>query len=141
MANKSFLGKGWAFPPEFEESSCEVSMVEEDNDIQESLNILLGTVPGERIMVPEYGCDLNKYIFEELDNTLTTFIKDLITTAILNYEPRITLNKVKIEGTEALEGIMYITIDYTIIITNTRSNIVYPFYLQEGTNIPDISRQ
>lgn len=130
----AFLGTGWGFPPAFEKSTQTVTMVSGEEDINSSLEILLSTGLGERIMQPGYGCNLKQLLFEPLDTGLKAYIKDLIKTAILYHEPRIRLDDVAL--TEKPEhGILEITVEYTVRTTNSRSNFVYPFYLQEGTNI------
>lgn len=130
--SKSFLGRGWSFPPEFSKTSEEVEMLEGDADIQSSLEILLSTRLGERIMVPNYGCNLDEMLFQSLDLTLKTFVIDLIKTAILYHEPRIEVNEINLYPDNELEGVLLIDIDYTIRTTNSRRNMVYPFYKGEG---------
>jgi len=133
--DKSFLGTGWAFPPEFNKTSKNVKTVSEDDDIKESLFILMSTYPGERTMQPTYGCELRSIVFEVLTESTITEIKDAIERAILFFEPRIDLNFIDIDTGETLQGILKILVDYTVRATNSRSNIVYPFYFQEGTSI------
>lgn len=135
--DKSFLGTGWAFPPQFDNNGS-VKRVTAEDDIRESLHILLSTTPGERVMQPSYGCDLKSQVFEEIDEEAATVIADLIKRAILFFEPRITVERISvdIENVEdQLNGIIQIFITYTIRATNNRQNIVYPFYFAEGTNI------
>ncbi len=132
---KTFLGIGWKFPPTFDKKSRSVVMVSEDKDIQESLFILLATRPGERVMLPQYGCDTTSLIFETINTTSLTFLQRLIERAIKYYEPRITLESVNISTDEMLDGKLLIDIHYTIKTTNARSNMVYPYYILEGTNL------
>lgn len=132
----SFLGRGWSFPPEFEFSG-DTHMVEKERDIHESLFILLSTTPGERIMHPDYGCGLNKLVFEPGSSALVRSIQDMVQYAILMFEPRIKLQTVDVEYSSE-EAVIYITIDYYIRQTNTRQNMVYPMYLIEGTNLQGI---
>lgn len=131
----SFLGRGWAFPPSFDTKSKKSVMAEEDEDIRQSLFIILSTTPGERIMNPKFGCDLASCVFDNVDSLAINRMKDLIRTAILNYEPRITLHEVVVDTRDSFEGIVNIYLDYTIRKINVRTNIVYPFYLKEGTNV------
>jgi len=134
--NKSFLGSGWSFPPRFSKATDGVEMSQDEADIAESIFILLSTVPGERTMNPDYGCDLQSQVFESVNNTMKTNIKDIISRAILFFEPRVRLREVKVlEADGALNGRVNITIDYEIRGTNSRKNIVYPFYLTEGTDV------
>lgn len=132
---KSFLGRGWAFPPEFSKTTKAVAMLEDEEDIHSSLEILLSTKLGERIMVPNYGCNLDELMFKPLNLTLKTFVTDLIKTAILYHEPRIDVDKINIDPTNEPEGVLLINIDYTIRTTNSRKNMVYPFYKNEGNEL------
>jgi phage baseplate assembly protein W len=86
-------------------------------------------------MLPEYGCDLTELLFSPLDLTLKTFVSDLIRTAILYYEPRINVEKINIDQVNEIEGELLVEIDYVIRATNSRRNIVYPFYRNEGTDV------
>ena len=135
---KSFLGTGWSFPPEFSHANHQNSMVSNEKDVQQSLLILLGTTPGERVMHPLFGCGINKLVYEPISKSLFTQIKDLIENAILLFESRVQLNDIHIDYNPKIEGVIYISLDYTIRIVNTRQNLVYPFYLIEATNIMGI---
>lgn len=135
MINKSFLGRGWKFPPEFNNITNQVEMVEDEDDIQDSLRILLSTDPGERIMQPEYGCGLKHLLFENIDESIITLIKHTIDKAILFFEPRIIVEEITLDAEKYYEGIILINIGYLIRTTNNRSNIVFPFYINEGTQI------
>ena len=131
----SFLGTGWSFPPEFDPDMGSIVMVSDEQDIWESLQVILSTAPGERMMFPKFGCGIRKMVFDTVNATFLTQLKELIRFSILHYEPRIILNNVSINGSDANEGLLNIQLDYTIRKTNSRSNMVYPFYLREGTNI------
>ncbi|GAB5381058.1 MAG: GPW/gp25 family protein [Aliiglaciecola sp.] len=133
-AEYSFLGKGWGFPPTFNKSAKSIDMLSDEEDIASSLEILLSTDVGERVMQPKYGCNLHKLLFEPVDTGLQAYIKDLIKTAILYFEPRIILIDVVLIP-QPLEGRIDIDIQYKVATTNTRNNFVYPFYLEEGTEI------
>lgn len=133
--DRPFLGRGWSFPPGFSNKTNQVFMVQEEEDIQESLSILLSTRQGERSMQPRYGCNLEVMLFEPLTTTLITRVSDQIKTSILFNEPRIDLNNVRINTQSINEGLVLIEITYTVRNTNSRFNFVYPFYLEEGSNI------
>jgi phage baseplate assembly protein W len=129
-----FLGQGWAFPPAFIRGLDTVQLVKAEEDIKQSLEILLSTTLGERVMRADFGADLHQQVFEPMDAAFSTFISDIISQAILLYETRIDLDSVDVD-VEPLDGRIVLTVNYTIISTNTRSNIVYPYYLNEGTNL------
>ncbi len=134
---QSFLGTGWGFPPLFIKKPDIVKMVSNEEDIKESIFIILSTTPGERIMQPEFGCDLKRLAFEINDSTLIATFDHIIYHALLNFEPRVNYINTEIINRDELDGTLYLQINFKIIITNTRHNIVFPFYLQgEGTNVP-----
>lgn len=108
-------------------------MVSDAEDIQQSLQILLSTRLGERVMQEEFGCDLLHVLFEEIDQSLINTLKRLITNAILYHESRIELNKLDISESNDKAGLLLIRLDYTIRGTNSRFNMVYPFYINEAT--------
>lgn len=131
----SFLGTGWAFPPEFDKASGVVEMVQEEEDIKQSLEILLSTSIGERVMQPLYGCNLRDYQFEPVSNTFLGFLVDLVERAILFFEPRIVVEDISITepgDIQLFEGKVQISVDYAIAGTNSRYNYVYDFYLREA---------
>jgi phage baseplate assembly protein W len=131
--NKDFLGTGWSFPPKFSRLDYTLEMVSDDDDIHESLWILFSTRLGERIMEPEYGSGLWRMVFRAMTTTLMSQMKAMVQQAILNWEPRIDVDEVKVEPDATVKGLVLIDVTYTIRKTNTRSNLVYPFYLTEAT--------
>lgn len=135
--DSAFLGKGWSFPPQFDNASAGVKMVAEEEDIRESLEILLFTAPGERLMVPLFGCGIRGLLFDGIDTSTATFMKDRISKAILHYEARIEVNNIEVDTSDSVDGLINVIIDYTIKSTNSRHNMVYPFYLKEGTYISE----
>ena len=128
-----FLGTGWAFPPAFDDRSKAALLVSAEIDIAQSLIILLGTRPGERVMQPDYGCDLRRLVFEPINQNMVTDLKDTIARAVRLFEPRVILETIIVDEGDAREGILRVGLDYTIISTNTRHNLVYPLYLSEAS--------
>lgn len=131
----SFLGTGWSFPPAFEQETGTVAMVSNVDDIKESLNILLSTSLGERVMQPRYGCDLNDYMFESLNSSVIGYIRDRVKNSILLYESRIIAERIDVtaDGSfDLIEGRFTITVEYTIPGTNSRFNYVYDYYQNEA---------
>ena len=131
-STRTWLGTGWSFPPEFNRRSRDVIMVSEEEDIRQSLKILLSTAPGERIMNPAYGCGLKLLTFENISESTLTEIQDVIDRAVLFFEPRIRVDTIEVDVENIYQGIINIRLNYTIRITNSRANMVYPFYFQEG---------
>jgi len=135
FTNDDFLGRGWSFPPSFRKEIQGVEMTEKEDDIEKSLHILLTTATGERIMEPRYGCNMEELVFESLNTTTKTLMKDKIQTAILYFEPRIDVTKIELNDTDQLEGKVLIEIEYIVRATNSRFNFVFPYYINEGTEI------
>ena len=132
---ESFLGTGWRFPPTFDATTGLTQVTSDEEDIQLSLQILLATRKGERVMQPRYGCNLDEMVFEPMTTTFKTYIREMIKTAILYYEARIDLNSVTIDDSRSTEGVILLMLDYTIRTTNSRYNFVYPYYIKEGTEL------
>lgn len=139
IKTNNFLGRGWSFPPEFNITAQSVEMTEKVDDIYKSLEILLSTRVGERVMQPKYGCNMDELVFESLDTATKTIIIDKIKTAILYFEPRIDAKKIELNTDNELEGIIVLEIEYVVRATNSRFNFVYPFYRNEGTELQFIS--
>lgn len=132
-ANTSFLGTGWSFPPTFNRETAQVSMVSAEEDIAQSLDIILTTQPGERLMRPNFGCALSQFLFEEVTQGVMTSIRGIVSDALLYHEPRIKVNQVSVAEEGRQPGLLMIKIDYIVRSTNSRYNLVYPFYLNEAT--------
>ena len=131
----SFLGRGWAFPPAFNRQTRSVELVEDEADILNSLEILLSTRRNERIMLPGYGCNPDELLFKPLDLALRTYLADQIKTAILYHEPRIDVTRVTLEESGMQDGVVLIKVEFVVRKTNSRKNMVYPFYKNEGNEL------
>jgi phage baseplate assembly protein W len=133
MSNAApFLGQGWAFPPEFTSGGRDVAMAADVEDIRQSLEILFGTRLHERIMQEDYGCNLNEFVFEETSSETLNRLEYMIKEAVLYHEVRIELNNLQISLEREREGVLLIQLDFTVPSSNSRYNMVYPFYLNEG---------
>jgi len=131
----SFLGTGWSFPPEFAAESGEVLMHADEDDIRASLRILLGTALGERFLKPKYGLDMRDLLFEPMSTTMQTYLKDRVKTAILIYESRVNLLSLELDTSGLYEGRVSIIVEYAVRATNSRYNLVYPFYLTDASEV------
>ncbi|THH39526.1 hypothetical protein E4021_11685 [Neolewinella litorea] len=136
--NDDFLGTGWSFPPEFSRASGGVNMSSGPRDVAESLRILVSTLPGERAMRPDYGAAFQDLLFASMDTTTQTEFFDRIRIALLQYEPRILVEKITLNTGFLPEGRVELLVDYRLRSNNTRYNFVYPFYLEEGSLIEQI---
>lgn len=132
IGNTPFLGSGWQFPPAFTPGGADVVMVSGVEDIVQSLQILFGTNLGERIMAEDYGSSLDEFLFEEISPGIINEIREMITEAVLFHEARIELNKLDIDQSRVGEGLLLIRLDFTVVASNSRFNMVYPFYINEA---------
>ena len=128
----SFLGTGWSFPPAFVRATGQVQMVSDEDDIDQSLRVLFGTTIGERLFDPAYGLDMHEVLFEPASTTLRAFVTDRVKVAVLFYEPRIDVLALTIDSPDPNGGVLRISLDYEVRATNSRYNLVYPFYLSDG---------
>lgn len=130
---ESFLGTGWSFPPRFSRSGA--VMVSNEADIHESLVILFGTVAGERLFEPKYGLDMHEMMFEPMSTTMRTLLLDRVRTAILIHEPRIKVITLRIDSPDPNTGQLNIQLDYEVRATNSRFNLVFPFYKTDSNEL------
>lgn len=130
----TFLGRGWAFPVTFVAGASQVSLVENENDIHQSLIILLNTTIGERVLRPDYGANMEDLLFEALNVTTATMITNRIKRAILFHEPRVKVEEIDMRP-DFQEGRVDVLVSYFIIATNNRQNLVYPYLFTEATDV------
>jgi len=130
---ESFLGTGWAFPPRFSASGA--VMVSDEDDIHESLIVLFGTIAGERLFAPGYGLDMQAQLFEPMSTTMRTLLLDRIRKAILIHEARIKVVMLTVDSPDPATGQLTIRLDYAVRATNSRYNLVYPFYRSDGNEV------
>ncbi len=136
MANidRSFLGVGWSFPPTFRREWDGIEMLVEEDAVRSSMHIILSTLNGERVMLPTYGANLQPFVFSTMNIQDQTLIEKIVKEALAFHEPRIIIGDI-VSTADQANGILQLDIAYTIITTNTRYNFVFPFYINEATNI------
>lgn len=126
-----FLGQGWKFPIGTDERGG-IALSEAEAKIKESILIILSTAKGERVMRPDFGCDIHEFTFAVINTSTLTLIASSVKEALMRHEPRIELLKVQTSTDKLAGGILDIHLDYRIRSTNTEFNMVYPFYLKAG---------
>lgn len=131
---QSFLGRGWNYPPTFRREWYGPEMLSGEKDVRSSIEIILSTVTGERVMLPTFGCNLQPHLFDTMDISTVTLIEKIVREALIFHEPRIIVDQVIVTPIQ-FEGKLDISVDYSIITTNTRYNYVFPFYVTEATNL------
>jgi phage baseplate assembly protein W len=128
---KEFLGIGWKYPVNVDKNK-KIAVSRYEEDIEESIRIILGTAKGERVMRPDFGCGIHELVFAPINTTTVSQVENTVREALTIWEPRIELDQVKASIERAAEGMLPVSIDYRVRTTNNRFNLVYPFYLKEG---------
>ncbi len=131
MTGREFLGRGWQFPVRINPHGG-LSYVSAEQDIVEALWIILSTSPGERQMLPRFGCGIHDFVFAPNSAATRGTIANAVRKALTTWEPRIDLVDVRVEAGAGEDNKLLIRIDYRIRSTNAYHNLVYPFYLKEG---------
>jgi hypothetical protein len=131
---KAFLGVGWNFPPQTDASGT-MALAVYEQDVHQSIRIILATNPGERVMRPDFGAGLNDFVFEPVSTTTMHQLQTRVQEALVNWEPRIDVQQVSVTADPVQRSLLLIDISYQIRATNTLANLVYPFYLLEGATL------
>jgi phage baseplate assembly protein W len=132
MANptKAFLGVGWSFPVKPVGGRLRYAAYEDD--VEQAIQIILLTEPGERPMLPEFGGGLRRFLFEPNSPATRRAIEHRVRNALIDWEPRIDVERVEVTPDEEQPNLLLIHVDYLVRATNSFYNRVYPFYLLEG---------
>ncbi|SRR5713101_788980 len=126
------LGSGLAFPIRIDHSGG-LAVIGHEEKVRQAIKMILSTAKGERVMRPDFGCDIHAFVFTTLDITNLTLMKSAVREALVRWEPRIEVNDVTVKPDLVREGQLQISVNYTIRQTNFQDNLVYPFYLQPGS--------
>ncbi|HEX5084989.1 MAG TPA: GPW/gp25 family protein [Blastocatellia bacterium] len=129
---RAFLGVGWAFPPQLESDGSIAEAVYED-DVRQAIRIIIFTNRGERLMRPDFGAGLNEFVFEPVSTATMALIENRVREALIAWEARIDVLEVGVTADASERNKLLIDMTYRVRATNTKHNLVYPFYLQEGT--------
>jgi phage baseplate assembly protein W len=122
------IGSGLAFPLQVDRRGG-IALARDEQDIDQAIQLILGTAPGERPMRPEFGCGVHDFVFDSIDATTVGRMEDAIREALDRWEPRIQVQSVGFDLSNADNGVLTIDIGYTVRATNTERNLVYPFYV------------
>jgi len=126
MPNDDFVGNGWAFPAAISRNGA-VRLVSGVEEIDAAIRMILATVPGERVMRPDFGCSMWEQLFAPLTASTLGLIEQAVREALERWEPRIELESVEAVG-EQSTGTVHITVAYRVKSTNDVRNLVFPFY-------------
>ena len=129
---KDFLGRGWSMPVSLDPRTGLVASVAYEEDIRQSILIILETAPGERVMRPNFGCGIHELVFTALDSTTIQRIRSVVDEALRRCEARIEVLSIKVDEDATTDGQLLVEIDYRVRKTNQVGNLVFPFYFREG---------
>jgi phage baseplate assembly protein W len=131
QSSQAFLGTGWAFPVSLDGSRA-IAAVSDEEDVRQSIRIILGTGRGERVMRPDFGAGLHDFLFAPSNFATTEALRVRVEESLIDWEPRIELEQVSVVPAADDGSRLDIEVVYRVRSTNTRHNLVYPFYLEEG---------
>jgi phage baseplate assembly protein W len=140
---KEFLGRGWKFPVAVDPTTGRIAMSEDEEDIKESIRIIIATAPGERVMRPDFGCGIHDLVFSTISRITIGLFESRVREAITKWEPRVDILKLDIstggagdgqfqDERDRRNGKLEIKLACLVRDTNTEFNLVFPFYLTEG---------
>jgi phage baseplate assembly protein W len=132
VERKDFLGRGWAMPVELDTRTGLVASVAHEDDIRQSILIILETAPGERVMRPNFGCGIHELVFSSVDSTVIQRIRSVVEEALRRCEARIEVLGVTVDEAPSDQGRLLIELEYRVRKTNQVGNLVFPFYFREG---------
>ncbi len=127
------LGKGWKYPLQLNEQN-EITLAEGEEDIQDALWIILSTAFGERLMHPDFGCGIHELVFAPNNTGTAGLARFYVEDALIRWEPRIDVEEVEVQDDPTQRELLLISISYRVRTTDSRYNLVYPFYLTRGAS-------
>jgi phage baseplate assembly protein W len=126
-----FVGRGWAFPIRTDTNGG-IALVGREREIAEAIRLIVSTTPGERPMRPTFGCRIHDFVFAPADAQTAAAIGDEVTRAVSTWEPRVVVERVDVLQAPEDQTVFYIDIHYRLRATNSRYNLVFPFYVIPG---------
>lgn len=127
------LGKGWKYPLQLNEQN-EITLAEGEEDIQEAIWIILSTAFGERLMHPDFGCGIHELVFAPNNTGTAGLARFYVEDALTRWEARIDVEEVEVQADPTQRELLLISISYRVRTTDSRYNLVYPFYLTRGAS-------
>jgi phage baseplate assembly protein W len=122
------IGSGLAFPLQVDRRGG-IALARDETDIEQAIELILATAPGERPMRPEFGCGVHDFVFDSIDAATVGRMELAIRDALDRWEPRVVVDSVEFNLDEVADGRLIIDIGYRVRVTNTMRNLVYPFYV------------
>lgn len=129
MADRSFLGRGLGFPVRTDDDG-ELQTAVGETDIEQSIRLILGTAPGERVMRPDFGCGIHERLFDSVNTRNRSLMEEDVHNALVTWEHRIDVDDVEVRVPTDREATVVVDVEYTVRSSNASKNLVYPFYLE-----------
>lgn len=127
----AFLGNGCHFPISVDGVTGRMKESSYEDNIKESIYLIIMTRKGERVMRPDFGCDIHQFLFDTVDYTMLMRMQQAVKDALLRWEPRIEEIEVKVQNQVEDDNALEISVNYRVRTTNSPFNLVFPFYLKE----------
>jgi phage baseplate assembly protein W len=128
IRNREFLGQGLAFPLQFNPRG-QIALAAGDRDIEQAIHLILSTMPGERVMRPNFGCKAWELMFAPISSETGSLMGHYVTEALGFWEPRIEVNSVEAYRDPTDDGSLLVEVQYTVKSTHDPRSIVYPFFI------------
>lgn len=128
MPQQGFVGRGLAFPLHTDATGS-MAMVEGDNGLDQAIQVIIATAPGERLMRPEFGCHVHDHVFAPITEATVGSIAFEVERAVARWEPRVDVESVEVYADDGADGLLYIELAYRVKETNDERNLVFPFYV------------
>ena len=135
MSERALLGAGMKFPPQIDPGTGRFAVSAREQSVRESVYLILMTHQGERWLEPGFGSRMMSYTFMDTSSTTVRILSDELRSLLLQQEPRIGEVEVEVDP-KALEGCLLVSVTYTVAASNTRDNLVFPFYLNAAREEP-----
>lgn len=125
-----FLGHGWRFPIALDAATGAIADARDDDKVRQSIETILRTAPGERVMRPDFGCGIHDLVFDAISGDMLGRVVNAVSSALAAWEPRIAVLGIDAQPDRDDPTRLLIEIEYRIRGTNSRFNLVFPFYVQ-----------
>jgi phage baseplate assembly protein W len=126
---REFEGRGWRFPISLDDAGA-IAEAREEDKVRQSIEIILRTAPGERVMRPDFGCGIHDLVFDTVSGAMVGRVATVVASALATWEPRIDVLNINPQQDTEDPTRLLIEINYRLRSSNSRFNLVFPFYVQ-----------
>lgn len=135
MAQNSILGTGMKFPPCVDRATGRFAVSSDQENVRDSIYLLLMTARGERLTAPGFGSNLAAYAFQTVDLTTVSMLERDIRRVLLDNEPRVADVAVEVQRSPNDFACLQVTIRYLLIDSQQPQNLVFPFYIADAGGV------